>query len=352
MVHVTRLLKERAKLRAVQSTGSTAHRDDRKWAALFLVTFANELKEDSVNRKTLIFVFIAILTLCVATMAQAQATRTWVSGVGDDANPCSRTAPCKTFAGAISKTATAGEISVLDPGGFGAVTISKSITINGEGTLAGILAAGTVGIIINPPTTGVVTIRNISINGAGTGTDGIRILNGGKINIENCSIQGFINQGIDIIPSTAALVQHVNILNTQIRHVTQQGVQILPSGGATVKLTMTDSLVNNAGLAGVDVAGANNSASLTRTTLANANPGFQVQQATSTGFCDSCLITDNTTGATVQAGTAGIRLHNSSITSNTTAAAGGAGTVVGFTSNMVAGNGGTNTLTGPSAAQQ
>src|SRR5262245_48964588 len=66
--------------------------------------------------------------------AYAQATRTWVSGVGDDVNPCSRTAPCKTFAGAISKTAAGGEISVLDPGGFGGVTITKSITINGEGT--------------------------------------------------------------------------------------------------------------------------------------------------------------------------------------------------------------------------
>ncbi|MCU0340213.1 MAG: hypothetical protein MUE30_10020, partial [Spirosomaceae bacterium] len=73
----------------------------------------------------------------------------WVSGVGDDANPCSRTAPCKTFAGAISKTAAGGEISVLDPGGFGAVTITKSITLNGDGTLAGILASGTNGIVIN-----------------------------------------------------------------------------------------------------------------------------------------------------------------------------------------------------------
>src|SRR5262250_2119072 len=81
--------------------------------------------------------------MLVAAPASAQATRTWVSGVGDDANPCSRTAPCKTFAGAISKTAPSGEISVLDPGGFGAVTITKSITINGDGTLAGILVSGT-----------------------------------------------------------------------------------------------------------------------------------------------------------------------------------------------------------------
>ena len=302
------------------------------------------------NRKTLIFVLIAILTLCFASMAQAQATRTWVSGVGDDANPCSRTAPCKTFAGAISKTATGGEISVLDPGGFGAVTITKSITINGEGTLAGILAAGTVGVIINPPSTGVVTLRNLSIVGAGTGTDGIRILNGAKINIEKCSINGFINQGIDIIPNVAALVQHVNVSDTDIRHNTQQGIQVLPAGGAQIRLVVTDSLINNNGLAGVDIAGANNSGSVTRSTLSNNNPGAQAQQATSTLFLDSCLIVNNaTSGITSQAGV--VRVHNSTI-SNNAAAIAGAGTVVGFTSNMVVGNTpGGNALSSSSAQQ-
>src|SRR5438105_15149189 len=88
---------------------------------------------------------IAIFTFAFASFTQAQATRTWVSGVGDDVNPCSRTAPCKTFAGAISKTASPGEIDALDPGGYGAVTITKSITIDGAGTLASILASGTVG---------------------------------------------------------------------------------------------------------------------------------------------------------------------------------------------------------------
>src|SRR5438034_3704953 len=96
---------------------------------------------------------LTLLVTCLwSNVAQAQATRTWVSGVGDDANPCSRTAPCKTFAGAISKTATGGEISVLDPGGFGAVTITKGITLNGTGTLAGILSAGTQAIIVNVST--------------------------------------------------------------------------------------------------------------------------------------------------------------------------------------------------------
>src|SRR3979409_2015695 len=93
----------------------------------------------------------AVTMLFVASPASAQATRTWVSGVGDDANPCSRTAPCKTFAGAISKTAAAGEINVLDPGGYGAVTITKSITIDGTtgAGFGGILASLTNGIIVN-----------------------------------------------------------------------------------------------------------------------------------------------------------------------------------------------------------
>src|SRR5207237_9723816 len=76
---------------------------------------------------------IAIFMIAFASFAQAQATRTWVSGVGDDANPCSRTAPCKTFAGAISKTAAGGEIDALDPAGYGALTITNAITINGCG---------------------------------------------------------------------------------------------------------------------------------------------------------------------------------------------------------------------------
>src|ERR1700683_5576767 len=92
----------------------------------------------------------ATTALLFAAPASAQATRTWVSGVGDDANPCSRTAPCKTFAGAISKNATAGEIDCLDPGGFGALTITKSITIDCSpaGNIGGVLVSGTNGISV------------------------------------------------------------------------------------------------------------------------------------------------------------------------------------------------------------
>lgn len=146
----------------------------------------------------------------------AQATRTWVSGVGDDVNPCSRTAPCKTLAGAISKTATGGEINVLDPGGFGAVTITKSITIDGGGITGSILSSATNGIIVNSPTA-VVTIRNFSINGTGTtlGTNGIRVLAAKKLNVENCTLANFSGKGIEVNSTTTPdiVINNVTINN-------------------------------------------------------------------------------------------------------------------------------------------
>src|SRR3954468_6938399 len=146
---------------------------------------------------------LALVALAVPSSAFGQATRTWVSGIGDDANPCSLTAPCKTFAGAISKTAPHGEISVLNPGGFGELTINKSITISGDGTLAGVIAStGTNGIIVNAGPSDVVVIRGISINGVGGGTNGIRFVAGGQLHVENVTIYAVTQQGIDFNPST------------------------------------------------------------------------------------------------------------------------------------------------------
>src|SRR5919109_1756054 len=126
-------------------------------------------------RFTLEVLAVSICIFLVASGLEAQATRTWVSGVGDDANPCSRTAPCKTFAGAISKTAAGGEIDALDPAGYGAVTITKSITIDGGGgQVASVLVAGTNGIVVQAGPADVVILRNLSINGIrGAGTGGL-----------------------------------------------------------------------------------------------------------------------------------------------------------------------------------
>src|SRR6516165_8742666 len=123
--------------------------------------------------------------------AYAQATRTWVSGVGDDANPCSRTAPCKTFAGAISKTAAFGEINCLDPGGFGAVTITKSIIISCEAGTAGILVSGTNGIVASVGASDIVYLRGLDFEGVTTGLAGISFTGSGVLHVERCLIRDF-----------------------------------------------------------------------------------------------------------------------------------------------------------------
>jgi len=169
---------------------------------------------------------VAVSVMVLTAAAQAQATRTFVSGVGDDANPCSRTAPCKTFAGAISKTAAKGEINVLDPGGFGAVTITKSIQISSEGLEAGVLVSGTNGIIINAASTDAVVLRGLDINGVGTGLNGIRVLSAFRVFIENSQIRNFTQNGIDVQTATNSVV---NIRNTVISN-NAGGVNILAPG--------------------------------------------------------------------------------------------------------------------------
>jgi Right handed beta helix region len=172
---------------------------------------------------------VVLFTLTFASLAQAQATRTWVSGVGDDANPCSRTAPCKTFAGAISKTAAGGEIDALDPGGFGAVTITKAITIDGTGTLAGILSSLTNAIIVNAGANDSVNIRSVSIDGAGNGLNGIRFLAGKSLTVSDCVIFGVTTHGIDVNLTTAGTLF---VKNTTIRNCGGDGISIITTAAA------------------------------------------------------------------------------------------------------------------------
>lgn len=180
--------------------------------------------------KTLLCAIGAIFALGMMTSgAQAQATRTWVSGVGDDVNPCSRTAPCKTFAGAISKTAPGGEIDVLDPGGFGAVTITKALTIAMAPGYGGILNSSTTGVIINAGVNDVVTLRGINIQGAGTGVNGVRFIAGGGLIIQDCTIAGSPSGfGVDFSPSGTSTLF---ISNTDIF---QNGTAAGPTGGGIV----------------------------------------------------------------------------------------------------------------------
>jgi hypothetical protein len=180
--------------------------------------------------------------------AHAQATRTWVSGVGDDANPCSRTAPCKTFAGAISKTAAAGEIDVLDPGGFGAVTITKSISIYNDGVgEAGVLVSGTNGVAISAGSTDVVNLRGLIFEGVNSSLSGVQINTAGRVTIMNCVIQEFgpNHAGINVTPGNSMTLK---IMDSTIINNNNIGVNIKPSGGATVYASIDRTRIdNNAG---------------------------------------------------------------------------------------------------------
>src|SRR5689334_6364557 len=173
-------------------------------------------------------------TMLYVAPAHAQATRTWVSGVGDDVNPCSRTAPCKTFAGAISKTATNGEINCLDSAGFGAVNIIKSITIDCHTEHGGILSLNVNGVIVNGAGV-VVTLRGLVIQGAGGTTgNGIRIVQAGAVNIDDCIIEGFAGavgtaNGRGITIETATANVRVTVQNSQLYNNTNFGIDSAPT---------------------------------------------------------------------------------------------------------------------------
>ena len=278
---------------------------------------------------------VAVFGLAISSVAQAQATRTWVSGVGDDANPCSRTAPCKTFAGAISKTAAGGEISVLDPGGFGAVTITKSITIDGDGTLAGILASLTNGIIINAGVNDKVVIRNISLNGVGNGINGIRFLAGNQLSVQNCTISGFTTNGIDINKTASGIVSIKDTVITQC--VT--GINATTSGGFVVALVDNVRLENMSN--GV-IAGNNAQVTLRNSSVfQNNSSGLQASTGSSTINTENCMVANNGTGINASVSGATIRLSRTAILNNTTGISIAGGAVVAtFQNNIIAGNAG------------
>jgi hypothetical protein len=199
------------------------------------------------RRVVLFAIAIGTVAICLkAEPAHAQASRTWVSGVGDDANPCSRTAPCKTFAGTISKTAAGGEINVLDPGSFGLLTITKSISIIATGVEAGVLVSGTNGIIVNVASTDRVLLEGLDIEGlansaAGAGLNGITIVGGGRTTIRKCSIRNFAQNGVNLQGTVNARV----VVEDSIILGNAGGFNMLGAGGvmntAFVQNTVLDS---------------------------------------------------------------------------------------------------------------
>jgi hypothetical protein len=228
------------------------------------------------------------------------ASRTWVSGVGDDANPGSRTAPCKTFAGAISKTLPPGEINVVDPGGFGAVTITKAITIDGAGTFASILASGTNAIVINAGPTDVVTIRNLSLNGGGNGLNGINFLAGAALHIENCVIFGFAQNGVLFSPAASArLFIKDSIIRNNNDPANGGGLLVSPGAAATVNATLDNVRLemNRFGISATDRANVTVRNSVIADSLTAGVLSTSVSADHSTVCLESCMVIQNNANA-------------------------------------------------------
>jgi hypothetical protein len=257
-----------------------------------------------------------------ALPASAQATRTWVSGVGSDANPCSRTAPCQTFAGAISKTAAGGEIDCLDPGGFGAVTITKAITIDCGGVTGGILAAAVNGVIINAGVNDRIVLRNLSIQGVGTGINAIRFLAGLHLTVENVRISGFTTIGIDVSKSASG---NLYVRDTYITNV-PKGIRLFTGAGginAQIENSRFDALATSA----LEVASGSTVASISNSVVMNSGTALIT---TGGGFinADNNVIAKNTTGVNASVAASSIRITRNAFQDNGTAVTfAGGGTV-------------------------
>ena len=173
--------------------------------------------------------------MCLALLSvpgNAQTARTWVSGVGSDSGTCSRSAPCMTFTYALSQTSAGGEINCLDPGGFGAVTITMALTINCEGTLGSVLVSGTNGIVVQAGTSDTVTLVGLEFEGLGTGLNAVRFLSGKELHMHKFQIRHFTNSGIDIEPSNSTRV----LLADGSNYASGTGVTALrpqPAGSST-----------------------------------------------------------------------------------------------------------------------
>ena len=297
------------------------------------------------------------LTLAVIPLS-AQATRTWISGVGDDANPGSRTAPCKTFAGAISKTAAGGEIDCLDPGGFGAVTITKSITLDGGGGQVGsILVAGTNAIVVAAAATDVVVIRNLRFQGLANATAGgnangglnaIRFVSGKALIIENCTMDGFLDAGVDVALTTASNVSVVDTLITGTPGAANSNGIYVESMAAAAKVDLTRVSFASMGHSGIYCGAGTLTAR--GVSVTGSDYGFVAFGSPNVELDDSSFSDNNVTGLRVIGGT--IRCSDCTIMGNATGISITGGTVNTFANNRISGNGSGNGPLGTSISFQ
>ena len=299
---------------------------------------------------------IPLLLLVQMTPACAQASRTWVSGLGDDVNPCSRTAPCKTFAGAISKTAAGGEINCLDPGGFGALTITKAITIDCASTAAGVQVAGANGMAVNAQPGDVVTLRGLDFFGTGSGLNGILFNTGAALVVEKCTIRAFAaageSAGFGILFQPTA-TSKLYVTDTEITNngtgTTGGAIMVRPTGAGNAKAWIDRVSANN-NVSGITASGGSTSGeavvTIRESVAAGASSaGFAASTPASGGgtaflFLERSSSFGNVTGLSSAGSKSNAVIDGSMITANTTGlSAASGGSIFTYTNNSVFGNG-------------
>ncbi len=271
------------------------------------------------------------LLAMTASPAAAQATRTWVSGVGDDANPCSRTAPCKTFAGAYTKTAAAGEINCIDPGGFGTLTILKSITIICDNVEAGIAANQTYGIIVNAAATDVIFLSGLDIEGYGTGLTGLKVITAKSVTLKNSVVRGFTTAGIEDVGTNAGGFLNIDGVHTQ-DNANAKGIWAHPPNGGSVGALITNTMANGNSI-GVEIDDRGYTTMHNSTASNNTSTGVLASSNPNTAELnlDGSVITGNVTAGIATSGaSAKIRISNNVIADNGTGISTPSGTVTSY----------------------
>jgi hypothetical protein len=277
------------------------------------------------------------LALLLSAPARAQATRTWVSGTGDDANPCSRTAPCLTLAGAAGKTAAGGEIDVLDPASVGPLTITRALTVDGRG-MAGVTAsAGGITVAAGPGD--VVVLRGLAVRATQSGTSGVRFVSGKALHLEDVHVQGFTGHGVDFQPEAGGRLFARNLVASGNGGA---GVRVASSAGEASALLQRSAARANA--SGVSVGAGAKVTLYEATASGNSGAGLDVSvdgEGRAELNVEGASLTHNALGvrAAAATGEARVRLSRALVADNTTApvAREGRGDVLSFGNNRVVG---------------
>jgi hypothetical protein len=287
---------------------------------------------------------LAVAVMLPAASAQAQAPRTFVSAAGSDSNPCSFAAPCRHFQAAVNATSLGGEVDALDPAGYGPITITQAITIEGQGWSYIAPPANGNGITINA-VSGNVAIHGVSLNGVGiTGpTNGIQFNSGGSLNVRDSVIQNFSNIGIIFEPNSSTLSQ-LFVSNTLVSDNGSDGIAINPGGSGTTTGVLDHVEAENNG-SGIFVGSFTQTVNMTVSDSVSANnAGSGIQVFSIVGMV-SVMVRNatiaNNAGNGLEADSTGatIRVTRSTITGNATGwAVSSPGVVSSYADNNIDGN--------------